>query len=269
MLVYLYNHYPPNDIIKIGFKRDRALNIFLYKNMEAFQRLTYLQKRYKHYSEGGGVSLMFAVVTPEKIQLPPGAVVRLPGSWQDYRALTQQLGDRSIPRIKYRPGEILLMAPLPEHGHKANVIADVVKVLLDHLGQEYEAFTPITLELPEQSGIEPDYCFYIENWAAVAGKNRINWGVDPSPDLVIEVDITSYTDVNDYLPYRVPEVWLLRKKHLTIYQLQGDRYTIETSSRYFPNINVSETWQECFQIASERNSSVAIRQLRQKLAGEN
>ena len=34
------------------------------------------------------------------------------------------------------------MAPLPEHGRKANAIADVVKVLLDYLGKEYEACTP-------------------------------------------------------------------------------------------------------------------------------
>ena len=213
---------------------------------------------------------MFAVVTPEKIQLPSGAVVRLPGSWQDYRALSQQLGDRSIPRIKYRPGEILLMAPLPEHGRKANLIADVVKVLLDHLGQEYEPFTPITLELPEESGIEPDYCFYIDNWPAISGKDRINWGVDPSPDLVIEVDVTSYTDVNDYLPYRVPEVWLLKRNQLTIYSLQdGDRYHVQTNSRYFPNINVKEAIAECFRITYERNTSAAIRELRRKLGNEN
>lgn len=52
----------------------------------------------------------------------------------------------------------------------------MVKVLLDHLGQEYEAFTPITMELPQESGIELDYCFYIENWQAIVGKDRINWG---------------------------------------------------------------------------------------------
>jgi Uma2 family endonuclease len=212
---------------------------------------------------------MFAVVTPEKIQLTPGAVVLLPGTWQDYQTLSQQLGDRSSPRIKYRPGEILLMAPLPEHGRKAHVAANVVTVLLEHLGQEFEAFTPITMELPEESGIEPDYCFYIENWAAIAGKDRIDWGADPSPGLAIEVDVTSYTDVNDYLPYRVPEVWLLRKNQLVIYSLQGDRYNVQTSSRYFPNINVSEIIQECLQIAYARNTSVAIRELRQKLAGKN
>ena len=212
---------------------------------------------------------MFAVITPEKIQLPAGAVVRLPGSWQDYQALTQQLGDRSLPRIKYRPGEILLMSPLPQHGREANVIADVVKVLLDHLGRDYEAFTPITMELPEISGIEPDYCFYIDNWAAVAGKDRINWEIEPSPDLVIEIDVTSYTDVNDYLPYRVPEVWLYKKNQLKIYQLQSDRYMAVTSSCFFPNINVLEVITECFRIAFERNTSVAIRELRQKLASEN
>ena len=117
---------------------------------------------------------MFAVVTPKEIQLSPGTVVRLPGTWQDYQILSQQLGDRSSPRIKYRPGKILLMAPLVEHGRKIGIIADVVKVLLDCLRQEYEAFTPITMNLPESSGIEPDYCFYIQNWAAIAGKDRIN-----------------------------------------------------------------------------------------------
>lgn len=208
---------------------------------------------------------MFAVVTSEKIHLPPGTVIRLPGSWQDYQALSQQLGDRSIPRIKYRPGEILLMSPLPIHGRLANVIADVVKVLLDHLECDYEAFTPITMELPEASGIEPDYCFYIDNWAAVAGKDRINWAVDPGPDLAIEIDVTSYTDVNDFLPYRVPEVWIFKKNNLIIYNLNGDRYSVKTNSRFFPNINVSEIITESLQITSERNTSTAIRQLRQKL----
>ena len=44
---------------------------------------------------------MFALVSPEKIQLPLGAVVRLPATWQNYQKLGQQRGDGSIPRIKY------------------------------------------------------------------------------------------------------------------------------------------------------------------------
>jgi Uma2 family endonuclease len=212
---------------------------------------------------------MFAVITPEKIYLPPGAVLRLPGSWQDYQMLVQQLGDRQIPRIKYRPGEILLMSPLPKHGLEAHIIAMVAIALLDNLEREYTAFTPITMELPESSGIEPDYCFYIDNWAAISGKNRINWVIDPPPDLALEIDVTSYTDINDYLPYRVPEVWLFKRNQLIFYQFQGEGYAVVTNSRYFPDINVEEIVLECLRIAYERNTSTAIRELRRKLASES
>ena len=163
---------------------------------------------------------MFALVSPDRIQLPPGAIVRLPATWQDYQALCQQRGDDSIPRMKYRDGEVLLMSPLPKHGRDASLIADIIKVLLDYTGREYDSFTPVTMELPEESGIEPDYCFYIDHWEAVSGKERIDWSSEPPPDLVLEIDVTSYSNINDYLPYRVPEVWLFRKKQLLIYQLQ-------------------------------------------------
>jgi len=208
---------------------------------------------------------MFALISPEKIHLPAGAVVRLPATWQEYQTLCQQRGDASIPRMKYRTGEVLLMAPLPKHGRDASLIADIIKVLLDHQGCEYDSFTPVTMELPQESGIEPDYCFYIDHWQAISGKERIDWRVDPPPDLVLEIDVMSYSDVHDYLPYRVPEVWLFRNKELLIYQLQGLEYVVQTSSRYFPDINLPEIIAQCLQVAYERNTSTAIRALKQRL----
>jgi len=210
---------------------------------------------------------MFAVVTPEKIELSPGTVIRFSGGWQDYQALLQQSGDRQLPRIKYRPGEILLMSPLPKHGRDVHTIAHTITVLLDVLGKDYEAFTPITMTLPERSGIEPDYCFYIDNWQAAAGKDRIDWIVDPPPDLVVEIDVTHYTDVNDYLPYRVPEVWLFKKGKLIVYGLQGERYVAVSGSRYFPGMKVSQIVQDCLQRAYDENTSAAIRALRRQLRG--
>ncbi len=208
---------------------------------------------------------MFALVSPERIQLPVGAVVRLPANWQDYQTLCQQRGDSSIPRIKYCSGEVLLMSPLPKHGRDAHLIATVITTLLDCSGREYDAFTPVTMELPEESGIEPDYCFYIDNWQAVSGKERIDWRNDPPPDLVLEIDVTSYSNVNDYLPYRVPEVWLFRKNQLVIYQLQGDEYIAQAQSRYFPEISLQDVIARCLQVAYDRNTSAAIRELRQLL----
>ncbi|MFM7425852.1 MAG: Uma2 family endonuclease [Elainella sp.] len=208
---------------------------------------------------------MYTVISLEQTRLAPGTVVRMPGTWQDYQALCGSRGDGSIPRIKYREGEILLMSPMPKHGREANILADVVKVLLDSQDRNYEAFTPVTMELPEESGIEPDYCFYIDNWQVACGKDRIDWRSELPPDLVIEIDVTSYSDVNDYLPYQVPEVWLFKKSRLSIHGLEAGAYHERSNSRYFPEIGLAQLIATCLETATERGTGVAIRELRQML----
>ncbi len=208
---------------------------------------------------------MFAVVSTETIQLPPGALVRLPATWEEYQLLCSQRGDRAIPRLKYRDGEVLLMSPLLGHGRDVSLVADIIKVLLDSAGDEYDSFTPVTMEIARESGIEPDYCFYIDNWAAISGKERISWGSDPPPDLVLEVDVTSYSNVEDYLPYEVPEVWLLRRAQLQVCHLQNNAYTEKARSQFFPGIDIQEIVAWCLKTAYTRNTSVAIRELRRKL----
>ncbi len=207
---------------------------------------------------------MYTLISPEKIQLPPGTVVRLLGSWQDYQQLSQQRGDAATPRLKYRHGEIWLMAPLPQHGRAASFLADVVKVLLAHQGQIHESFTPITMDLPEVSGIEPDYCFYIDHWASVVGQDRIDWATAPPPDLVIEVDVTSFSEVNDYLPYQVPEVWLWQHDRLEIYAFSPTGYTLQASSRYFPAIALPDVIATYLQMAQTQSTSIALQALRRQ-----
>jgi len=208
---------------------------------------------------------MYAVISAQEIQLPPGSVVRLPGTWQDYCQLRDSRGDSSIPRIKFRNGEILLMSPLPKHGREANILADIVKALLDSQNRNYEAFTPITMDLPEETGIEPDYCFYIDNWQASVGKDRIDWRHEPPPDLVIEIDVTSYTAAADYLPYKVPEVWLFRKTGLQIHGLETEGYQQQPFSRYFPNVELPTLVERVIQIALEQGTGTAIREFRRTL----
>ncbi len=208
---------------------------------------------------------MYAVISPVEIQLPVGCVVRLLGTWQDYCSLRESRGDRATPRIKYSEGEILLMSPLPKHGREAHLLARVIEVLLECQNRNYEAFTPITIELPEQGGIEPDYCFYLDNWQAVVGQERIDWRNSPPPDLVIEVDVTSYTAVEDYLPYKVPEVWLYRDTGLQIYNLERDGYQPQDLSRYFPNVELSGLVEQVFSVALTQGTGEAIRDLRRRL----
>lgn len=84
---------------------------------------------------------------------------------------------------------------------------------------------------------------------------------------MLEIDITSYSDVQDYLPYGVPEVWLFRNEKLSIYQLLGDAYIVEPESQYFPGMDVSAMVTRCLTVAYERNTSAAIRELRRVLVG--
>lgn len=172
-----------------------------------------------------------------------------------------------MPRIKFRNDEILLMSPLHKHGREAHLLARIVEILLDRGNRNYEAFTPITMDIPEKGGIEPDYCFYIDNWQAVVGKERLNWQTDPPPDLVIEVDVTTYTAAEDYSPYRVPEVWILKRGKLQIYGLphgsQAEAYQPQSDSRYFPEVDLPSLSSKVLQAAFEQGMGFALRQLRQ------
>jgi len=125
------------------------------------------------------------------------------------------------------------------------------------------------MDIPEEGGIEPDYCFYIDNWQAAVGKDRINWQIDPPPDLVIEIDVTSYTAAEDFLPYKVPEVWLFKKSGLSIHVLSGNTYQQQSFNKYFPEVNLSVTINQVLKVASEQGTGVAIRGLREDLSGKS
>uniref|UniRef100_UPI00333FE7F9 Uma2 family endonuclease n=1 Tax=Prochlorothrix hollandica TaxID=1223 RepID=UPI00333FE7F9 len=168
-------------------------------------------------------------------------------------------------RLKYKSGEILLMSPLPRHGREAHLLARIVELLLESQNRNYEGFTPITMRDPQVGGIEPDYCFYIDNWQAAAGKDRIDWQTEPPPDLVIEIDVSSYTDVADYAPYGVPEVWIFRRSGLAIYQLQGSGYEPAIASRFFPDVKLGAIVTDTLDRAAIDGSGTALRHLRQSL----
>jgi len=188
------------------------------------------------------------IIKPDIIELPAGAIVKLPGTWQDYQTLLQQLGDRASPRIKYRNGELLLMVPLPERGKQLDLIVDMVKVLLRHQGLRFDSYHETTIELRDRSGIIPDHFFYIGE-LPVVGKRRIDWSTDPPPDLAIECDVTSFTSVDDYLPYRVGELWIVQQQIINVYQFQDNRYIQVQQSRFFSDFDLNAIFAECLQDA--------------------
>jgi hypothetical protein len=52
---------------------------------------------------------------------------------------------------------------------------------------------------------------------------------------------------------------------LTIYQLQGNKYSAQSCSGLFPGLELQGVIDRCFRDTSDRNTSFAIRNLRQGL----
>ena len=208
---------------------------------------------------------MLPTITPDKIDLPPGTLLNFPGTLADYEQILHQLGDRSIPRIRFRDNHILLMSPLSEHGNQIDVISDLIKALLRDRETDWQSFHPVTLRRGKEAGLEPDACFYIDNYQAILGKHKLDMSIDPPPDLAIEIDVTSFTRIEDYIPLAIPEVWIYKKGELNIYSFEDNNYLATDQGNIFPDFPVKQTIPQYVNRAWEVGSSVALREFNQLL----
>ncbi|HBY78532.1 MAG TPA: hypothetical protein DEG47_16345, partial [Cyanobacteria bacterium UBA11148] len=145
----------------------------------------------------------------KRITVPPGQRVLLSDiSWQEFETILEDLGEHRASRVVYDNGILEIMTPLPEHETGKVLIGDLVKALLEEMDIEFWSLGSTTFKNQEMlKGIEPDDCFYIQNEAAVRGKNTLDLTVDPPPDLALEIDVTSRTNSSVYEALGVPELW--------------------------------------------------------------
>lgn len=206
---------------------------------------------------------MLPTITPDTLEIPPGHEVVLRGqTWEDYESLIEQYPERPALKISYSASrqEIRIMSPLAGHAFRSQILANLVIALLRHQGRDWHGFDTVTLKRFRQQGIEPDACFYIENWQAVLGRERIDLEDVPPPDLVIEVGVTSLTQPEDYVFLRVPELWIYRAPRLQIYRWQDQGYRLSEESGIFPGFPVTEVIPQFVERAGQGGSSVALRE---------
>lgn len=211
---------------------------------------------------------MVLTVSREYIQLPPGSEVTLQDqTWDDYEALLESRRDDGAIKIRFNghTHQIQLMAPMAGHGNRIDTLVDLVKALLRHQSRDWHSYDPVTLKRLQEAGAEPDACFYIANWQAVLGKDRLDLATDPPPDLAIEMDMTSFTDLEVYQTLGVPEVWIYRQGRLSIYGLTAEGYEDRSSSPTFPAVDVKNLLPDYVEKAWAMGSSVALREFEQFL----
>lgn len=203
----------------------------------------------------------------KQIRVPPGQRIILEDvTWQVFEAILEELGEHHSSRVAYSQGILEIMAPLPEHERAKVIIADLVKALLDEMDLNWESLGSTTFKQQDLSaGIEPDDCFYIQNYQLMIGKNRIDLAIDPPPDLAIEIDVTSKTRINAYKALKVPEIWRYEDGEIEINLLQGEQYIKSHISRAFPNFPVIDIIPEFVQMAKKTGMSIAIKEFRKLL----
>ncbi|MFM7886958.1 MAG: Uma2 family endonuclease [Pseudanabaena sp.] len=177
-----------------------------------------------------------------QIQLEAGQRIVLDRiGWQEFEDILEDLGEHRHSHVAYYKGVLEFRMPLPEHERYKIIIGDLLKILLNELGLEWESLGSTTFKNRRmQAGIEPDDCFYIQNYQAVTGMKRIDLDIDPVPDLAIEVDLTSQTQVSAYEALEVGEIWRIRNDRLEINLLQDGKYVSSTTSKAFPSLPIVE-----------------------------
>ena len=142
-------------------------------------------------------------------------------SWETFEALLRDTGEHRGSRFAYDCGTLEIMTPLFEHENPKSNLGNFIIALAEELDIEIRSAGSTTLKRKSLTkAIEPDSCYYIENKAAMRGRETLNLEIDPPPDLAVEIDITSSSvnKFNIYAALGVAELWKYDGEVLKFYQ---------------------------------------------------
>jgi Uma2 family endonuclease len=170
-----------------------------------------------------------AVMSPcrEAIEhLPPGGMLVVNGvSWEEYETLLDELEDRPGVRVTFDRGRIQAVSPLRRHEQYSRLVEYIAVHTAGTLTLPIESLGTVTLrQRDRERGVEADCCFYIANAHRIGGKDTLDLTVDPPPDIVVEIDMStdSNAKLTIYAGLGVPEIWLYNGRRMRILELQSE-----------------------------------------------
>jgi Uma2 family endonuclease len=196
--------------------------------------------------------------------------VHLPGvSYDTYESLITEIEGRRRLRITYHKGRMEIMSPTQDHERPKKLIAQMIEVITEELNIPRMSCGQTTFkDKLLDCGLEPDECYYIEHEANVRGRT-INLKVDPPPDLVLEVDVT--TSVIDRFPIYAaigfPEIWQYVGGEIIVHVLESNgEYTVTNESVALPMVSVKKLV-EHLQLCNQTDETSWVRAFRQWVRG--
>jgi Uma2 family endonuclease len=163
--------------------------------------------------------------------------------WEAYEKIVEALSEQHV-RTTYDRGDLELMSPLPMH--------ELIKVWFGHfilalsleLDFAYQTMSQTTFRRRDRDrGLEPDDCYYLASLERVVDWATLSLDRDPSPDLVLEVDVTTscLDRMGVYAGLNVPEVWRFDGEEWHIHLLDTDgNYQESPSSASLPYLPIPE-----------------------------
>ncbi|MCI0391237.1 MAG: Uma2 family endonuclease [Acidobacteria bacterium] len=186
-------------------------------------------------------------------------------SWETYERLLAEIQDSANVRLAYDEGMLEIKMLSAGHERPNRTLALLIEVLAEEMNIDIERLGSTTFKRDDLlKGFEPDSCFYIQNAEAIAGKDSIDLAIDPPPDLVIEVDISSGS--LDKFPIfagvGVPEVWRYDQEKVTFHKLEGAGYVEDEHSLTFPPLT-SELATQFLEESVQMKSTAWLRRVRE------
>jgi Uma2 family endonuclease len=136
-------------------------------------------------------------------------------SWETYESLVRELEGQHL-RLTCDQG---LLEPSPKQGNIGKLVARIVEMYTLEKSIPLVGFGNTTWKSEAlKKGAEADECYYVQHAEWAAGREEFDLNVDPPPDLVIEVDITS-SSLNKqqiYADLGVPELWRHEDERLQV-----------------------------------------------------
>jgi Uma2 family endonuclease len=160
-------------------------------------------------------------------------------SWETYKRLLADNADSSNPRFTYDRGVLEIMSPSAEHEEFSHVLTLLVNVVAEELDIDIRGFGSTTFRREDVArGFEPDSCFYIQSVERISGRTKLDLTIDPPPDLVIEIDLTSLSldKFPMYAQVGVPEIWRYDGTELRIFHLENAAYVEREASAALPSL---------------------------------
>ncbi len=163
--------------------------------------------------------------------------------WDFYEQILAEYTDSNALHFAYDDGILEIEMPKYDHEKVNRCLSRLIEYICLELDMDFANAGSTTFRQEKKTkGCEPDTAFYLANADSVRNLDNIDLSVDPPPDLVIEVDVTSPSldKMPIYAALGVPEVWLFKNEKVEFFQLVGKSYRKVENSISLPILSVEK-----------------------------